>query len=205
MKAMLLIACTAVLAGATENCPVKDDFTGGKTQGVRPQDQGQFTADGWNVTTGQTQIKYDLGRHYRKGMVELQVRGPLRQPGKHSVIAGWNEEAAVDGDRKTQSFYQLRLTANTMMLRLTHRAGGRSFEGKAAPIDWKDGEWYTIKGTWDATGGENHLWLNGKRIQTGTFNGPFEGFRWFFLGKDNYQKQHAVPGLTYRNVKICVE
>lgn len=206
MKTLLLFTLTAVLvAAAAETCPVQEDFTKGKTKGLRPQDQGTFSPDGWKVTTEQTQIKYDLGRHYRKGTVELQVRGPMSQPKKHSLIAGWNEEAAVDGDRKTQSFYQLRLTGNTMMLRLTNRAGGKSFERKTAPIDWKDGEWYTVKGTWDTTGGESHMWLNGKLIQTGKFNGPFDGFRWFFLGKDNYQKQYAVPGLTYRNVKICVE
>lgn len=206
MKTLLFFTFTAVLAAAaTETCPVEEDFAKGTTKGARPQDQGQFTPDGWKITSEQTQIKYDLGRHYRKGTVEFQVRGPMSQPKKHSLIAGWNEEAAADGDRKTQSFYQLRLTDNTMMLRLTNRAGGRSFEGKTAPIDWKDGEWHTVKGTWDTTGGDNHMWLNGKLIKTGKFNAPFEGFRWFFLGKDNYQKQYSVPGLTYRKVKICVE
>ena len=201
-QALLLAFCVATAFG--ENCLVNEDFTRGKTKGLLLQDKGEWTREGWKVGSGQTQLKYDLGKHYKKGSVEIQVRGPLMQPKKHSLIAGWNEEAAADGDRKTQNFYQLRLQENAMMLRLTNRSGGRSFEGKTGPISWTDG-WHTVKGTWDTTGGENHLLLDGKLLRSGKFNAETEGFRWFFLGKDNYQKQYSVPGLIYRNVKICVE
>ena len=204
MKLRAVLLAFAVVSLFGENCLVNEDFTKGRTKGARPQDQGEWTKDGWKVGSEQTQLKYDLGRHYRKGSVEMQVRGPLSQPKKHSLIAGWNEEAAVDGDRKTQSFYQLRLQETGMMLRLSNRSGGKSFEGKTGPVQWTEG-WHTVRGTWDSAGGENHLWLDGKLLKTGKFNAEFDGFRWFFLGKDNYQKQYSVPGLIYRNVKICVE
>jgi len=191
-------------AACAETCPIKEALTSNKTSGVQPHDKGEWTREGWRVTTPNTQIKYDLGRFYSKGSVEMQVRGPLSQPLKHSLIAIWNEEAAVDGDRKTQSFYQLRLQETGMMLRLTNRSGGRSFEGKTGPINFGDG-WHTVRGAWDTKGGENHLSLDGRSIKSGKFNAAFPGFRWVFIGKDNYQKQFSVPGVEYRNLKVCVE
>jgi len=194
---MCYVACA-------DTCPINESLISKKTSGIQPHDKGEFTPEGWRVTTPNTQIKYDLGRFYSRGSVEMQVRGPLSQPLKHSLIALWNEEAAVDGNRKTQSFYQLRLQETGMMLRLTNRSDGRSFEGKTGSLDFGDG-WHTVRGTWDTKGGENHLWLDGKSIKSGKFNAEFPGFRWVFIGKDNYQEQFSVPGIEYRNLKVCVE
>lgn len=200
---VLFTIFVAGVAGA-QKCPIDEDFTAGRTQGARPQDPGEFTPEGWRVASERTQIKYDLGKHYRKGSVELEIRGPLNQPLKRTAFAAWNEEAGADGDRKTQGFYQLRFQEGTMMLRLTYRAGGRSFEGKTDPVPWQD-KWYKIRGTWDTAGGESHLWLDGKLLKSGKFNSAFEGFRWVFIGKDNYQQQFSIPGVVYRKLKVCVE
>jgi hypothetical protein len=203
MKRHLPLVCL-VAAAAAAQCPIVEDFTAGRTAGARLQDPGEFTAWGWRVTSEQSQIRYDLGRHYRKGSVELEIRGPLNQPLKRTAFAAWNEEAGADGDRKTQGFFQLRFQQGAMMLRLTYRPGGRSFEGKTEPVEWRD-KWYTIRGAWDTAGGESHLWLDGKLLKSGKFNSAFEGFRWVFIGKDNYQKQFSIPGVVYRSLKVCVE
>ncbi len=195
----LLLAAPAVFS----NCPVVEDFTAGRTSGVRLQDPGEFTAEGWRVTTERTQIRYDLGRHYTRGMVEIEIRGPLNQTGKRTAFAAWNEEAGEDGDRRTQAFFQLRLQEGGMMLRLTNRSGGRSYEGRTPPIAWED-RWYLIRGEWDTAGGESRLWLDGTLIQSGRFNARFGGLRWVFIGKDNYQQQWSVPGIVYRRLKVCV-
>jgi hypothetical protein len=185
------------------SCPIDEDFTRGKTAAVRPQDPGEFTAEGWRVSTLNTQLKYDLGRHYRKGRVEVEIKGPLQQKPKHSLFSAWNEEAGADGDRKTQGFFQLRLINDGMMLRLTYRAGGRSFEQAVAPLPWED-KWYRVEGTWDTTGGDSTLARDGVLLKTGKFNSPFEGFRWVFIGKDNYQRFASVPGVVYRKLRVCV-
>jgi hypothetical protein len=124
---------------------------------------------------------------------------------KRNAVALWNEEAAADGDRKTQGFYQLRFQEEGMMLRLSFRPGGRSYEGKTGPLDWDGSRWYTIRGAWDTAGGENRLWRDGKLIQQGKFNSAFPGFRWVFIGKDNYQQFHSIPGVTYKSLKVWVE
>ncbi|GAB4362575.1 MAG: hypothetical protein OHK0021_06610 [Bryobacter sp.] len=203
MKLLALITL-AISLSAAESCPIDEDFTRGRTQGQQPLDPGQWTPAGWRVDSQNTQLKYDLGRHYRKGSVEVVIQGPLNFPKKTSVVAGWNEEAAADGDRRTQNFLQLRLQFGGMMLRLTNRAGGRSFEKNTGPLEWGDG-WYRIRGEWDTAGGTNRLYLNDKLLQEGKFNAESPGLRWFFLGKDNYQKQWSVPGMVYRSFKLCVE
>lgn len=200
----LLLCFLAAGAAAATRCPIVEDFTTGRTTGARLQDPGEFTPEGWRVTSEQTQIRYDLGKHYRKGSVELEIKGPLNQPRKRTAFAAWNEEAGADGDRKTQAFFQLRFQQGAMMLRLTYRPGGRSFEGRTDPIEWRD-KWYKIRGAWDTTGGESHLWLDGRLLKSGRFNSAFEGLRWVFIGKDNYQKQFSIPGVVYRNLKVCVE
>jgi len=201
---MTVFASALLLAALAGPCPVVEDFTTGRTSGQRPQDPGEFTPDGWRVATQRTQIKYDLGRHYRKGTVELEIKGPLAQPLKRTAFAAWNEESGSDGDRKTQGFFQLRFQEQGMMLRLSYRAGGRSFEGKTGPVAWKDG-WHRIKGAWDTTGGVSSLWLDGKLVKSGSFNSAFNGLRWVFIGKDNYQQQWSIPGVVYRSLKVCVE
>ncbi|MDL5050988.1 hypothetical protein QQ054_33865 [Oscillatoria amoena NRMC-F 0135] len=190
------------LRGA-ETCPIQDDFTKGRASGAQLQEQGIWDQDGWKVAGERTQLKYDLGRHYRKGSIEVVVKGPLNYPAKTSVVAGWNEEAAEDGNRKTQNFIQLRLVEGGMMLRLTNRPGGRSFEQHTGPLDWGQ-DWYTIRGEWDTAGGLNRLYRNGKLIQEGKLNAETPGYRWFFLGKDNYQQQWSVPGMIYRSFRLCV-
>lgn len=205
----LLSAAVFSAAAATPLKPVIDEsFADGATRGVILQDCGEFTPDGWKVTTPRCQIRWDLGRFYSRGQVEVILRGPLRVTGpneKRIAVALWNEEAAADGDRKTQGFYQLRFQEDGMMLRLTFRPGGRSCEGKTGPLDWDENRWYTIRGTWDTAGGENRLWRDGKQIQQGKFNSVFPGFRWVFIGKDNYQQFHSIPGVVYKSLKVWVE
>lgn len=185
-------------------CPVNEDFTLGRTVGRRPQDAGEFTGEGWRVGSAQTQIAYDLGQFHARGTVELEVKGPLRQAPKRTLFAAWNEEAGADGDRKTQSFFQLRLQQEGMMLRLTNRAGGRSFEGRTRALPWTEG-WHTVRGVWDTSGGANYLLVDGLVLREGRFNAEIPGFRWLFIGKDNYQKQWSVPGVVYRRIKVCVD
>lgn len=200
---LLLLPLPPAASAQPPACLVDEDFTSGRTDATRPRDPGEFTPDGWRVRSLESQLKYDLGRHYRKGRVELEVRGPLRQKSKHSLFSAWNEEAASDGDRKTQGFFQLRLVDEGMMLRLTYRPGGRSFEEAAAPLQWDD-RWYRIEGVWDTSGGESMLWRDGVLLKKGAFNRPFEGFRWLFIGTDNYQGFTSIPGAVYRKLKVCV-
>jgi len=203
LPALILLAVPFRAAGAPPVCPIDEDFTAGRTAAARPRDPGEFTPDGWRVRSFDSQLKYDLGRHYRKGLVEIEIRGPLKQKPKHALFSAWNEEAASDGDRKTQGFFQLRLIDEGMMLRLTYRPGGRSFEGATGPLDWED-KWYRIEGTWDTAGGESTLKRDGVLLKSGKFNAPFEGFRWVFIGTDNYQDFRAIPGMVYRRLKVCV-
>ncbi|MGH9672629.1 MAG: hypothetical protein ACRD44_05560 [Bryobacteraceae bacterium] len=154
-----------------------------------------------------SQIRYDLGRFHSAGVVEIVLRGPLRIEGegmKRNAVALWNEEAGADGDRKTQSFFQLRFQEGGMMLRLSNRSGGRSFEGQTGTLDWNENRWYTIRGEWNAAAGKNHLWRDGELLKSGSFNAAFPGFRWVFIGKDNYQRFHSIPGVVYRSLKVWV-
>lgn len=200
---LLLLSSPRADAGQPPACLVDEDFTAGRTAAQRPRDPGEFTAEGWRVRSRESQLKYDLGGHYRKGRVEIELKGPLRQKEKHTLFSAWNEEAASDGDRKTQGFFQLRLMEDGMMLRLTYRPGGRSFEGTVAPMEWED-RWYRIEGVWDTAGGESMLWRDGVLVKKGSFNQPFEGFRWVFIGTDNYQGFASIPGMVYRKLKVCV-
>lgn len=187
---------------------IDEDFRSGRANGVRLQDPGEWTGEGWKVTSERTQLRYDLGKHYARGVVEAVLRGPLRIEGedvKRNVVALWNEEAGADGNRLTQSFFQLRLQGGGMMLRLTNRAGGRSFEGQTAPLSWDSARWYTVRGEWNSAGGVNRLWRDGELLKAGEFNAAFPGFRWVFIGKDNYQRFHSIPGAVYRSLKVWVE
>lgn len=201
--ALFILGAAFPAQGAPPACLIDEDFTAGRTAAARLRDPGEFTAEGWRVRSPDSQLRYDLGRHYPKGAVEIEVRGPMRQEEKHSVFSAWNEEAGSDGDRKTQGFFQLRLMNGGMMLRLTYRPGGRSFEGEVAPLEWGD-KWYRIEGAWDTAGGESALKRDGVLLKAGKFNAPFEGFRWLFLGTDNYQNFRAIPGMTYRRLRVCV-
>lgn len=192
------------LQAAPPACLIDEDFTSGRTAAMRVRDPGEFTPEGWRVDSRASQLKYDLGKHYKKGRVEFEIRGPLRQIAKHSLFSAWNEEAGADGDRRTQGFFQLRLIDGGMMLRLTYRPGGRSFEQAAAPLDWED-RWYRIEGAWDTAGGESTLRRDGALLKSGKFNSAFEGFRWVFIGTDNYQNFASIPGVVYRRLKVCVE
>lgn len=203
LAVLALLFPVLAASGQPLRCPVDEDFTTGRTRAERPRDPGEFVPDGWRVRNFESQLKYDLGKHYRKGLVEIEIRGPLKQQPKHSLFSAWNEEAASDGDRKTQGFFQLRLINDGMMLRLTYRPGGRSFEGEVAPLEWKD-KWYRIEGTWDTAGGESTLKRDGVPLKAGKFNSAFEGFRWVFIGTDNYQDFRAIPGMVYRRLKVCV-
>lgn len=198
---LLLLARAA--AGGPPACLIDEDFTTARTAAQRPRDPGEFTPEGWRVRSSASQLRYDLGRHYRKGRVEFEIKGPLKQKEKHTLFSAWNEEAGSDGDRKSQGFFQLRLIEDGMMLRLTYRPGGRSFEQAAAPLEWEE-RWYRMEGTWDTTGGESTLWRDGILLKAGAFNRPFEGFRWVFIGTDNYQNFAAIPGMVYRRLKVCV-
>ena len=187
---------------------IDEDFRSGRANGVRLQDPGEWTGEGWKVTSERTQLRYDLGKHYARGVVEAVLRGPLRIEGedvKRNVVALWNEEAGADGNRLTQSFFQLRLQGGGMMLRLTNRAGGRSFEGQTAPLSWDSARWCTVRGEWNSAGGVNRLWRDGELLKAGEFNAAFPGFRWVFIGKDNYQRFHSNPGAVYRSLKVWVE
>lgn len=209
-RTLLSVACGAawtpllpLSAAQPAACAVDEDFTTGRTAASRPRDPGEFVPDGWRVRSHDSQLKYDLGRHYRRGRLEIELKGPLRHKPKHALFSAWNEEAASDGDRKTQGFFQIRLIDEGMMLRLTYRPGGRSFEHALAPLDWND-KWYQISAEWDTAGGESHLWRDGKLLISGRFNRPFSGFRWLFIGTDNYQNFSAIPGVIYRRLRVCV-
>jgi hypothetical protein len=182
---------------------VCDDFTTGRHSGTQPQQPGIFNSEGWYVNTNQCQIKYDLGEFKTHGIVEFYIKGPLDVDWKQIVFAVWNEEAATDGNRQTQAFFQLRLQEHGMMLRLTYRPGGSSFEGLTGTLSWDQNKWYHIKGEWDTRGGTCSLWRDGQLIKTGKFNSSFIGLRWCFIGKDNYKSSYvARPGVTYKNLKI---
>jgi hypothetical protein len=150
------------------------------------------------------QIRWDLGAFHPKGTIEFEIKGPLRQRAKHVLFSAWNESAGSDGDRKTQGFFHLRAMELGMMLRLTYRPGGKSFEGLTGPLAWPEPQaWVQIKGQWDTTGGDNILWWQGQEVQRGRYNRSFEGFRWIFLGRDNYKPDNlGVAGANYRNMRL---
>ena len=180
----------------------------GSTIGQRPLDAGVWLPDGWQADTQRCQIRYDLGRFCQRGAIEFEVRGPLSQMGKRVIFAAWNEEAGTDSDRASQGFFQLRLFERGMMLRLTYRPGGRSYEGKTGALEWPDGEtWVHVRAEWDTAGGDNVVWRDGAEVQRGRFNRSFDGFRWLFLGRDNYKPGTSFipdPGLVYRNLRFEV-
>jgi hypothetical protein len=182
------------------------DLSAGATTSpaARPHDPGEFTAEGWRINSARCQLKYDLGRAWPCGRIDVAVRGPLNSVDKRLILALWNEEAATDGDRKSQSFLQARLMQRGAMLRLTHRAGGSSFEGLSAPLVWNPANWVRFRITWDTRpGGVCELWRDGELLQRGTYNSSHPGLRWLFLGCDNYQElSHSIMGLTFRDLQI---
>lgn len=197
ISSLLFTVATTALADITEKLSAPP-----KGAEVRAG-MSAFTPEGWSVKQGDAQIRWDLGKFYRKGTVEFEIKGPLAHEPKRILFAAWNESPATDGDRKTQAFFQIRLIDNGMMLRLTNRSGGRSFEQATGPLKWADDQWVKVKGTWDTAGGECVLWRDGVEMKRGKFNASFPGFRWVFLGRDNYQPGYvAVAGTMYRNFRL---
>lgn len=196
----------SVIDGLSYSNLVNDDFTTSIISGVRSQDQGILDKNGWHINSTNCQVKYDLGKFYTDGIVEFDVKGPLSQRGKRVLFAAWNEECAKDGDRKTQGFFQIRVQNHGMMLRLTYRPGGRSYEGYTSKLHWDREKLYHIKCNWNTQNETCNLWRDEQLLISGKFNAPFDGFRWCFIGKDNYKPKYlSITNITYKNLSIYVK
>jgi hypothetical protein len=176
---------------------------------IFPRGRGRFEAGGWRLQTEDDQLVIDLGSLQPRGTVELEIAGPVAQPDKRILLAAWPDAAAEENVTRKETardaaFFQVRLQERGMMLRLTHRPGGHSFEGLSPALPWKDAGFHHIKATWNTAGGDSVLWLDGKELQRGRFKGSFAGFRYLFLGRDNYRPDmaRAIPGLVIRNLQV---
>jgi hypothetical protein len=98
-----------------------------------------------------------------------------------------------------------------MMLRLTNRSGGSSFEGLNTNVELVNDTWHKVTGHFDTQGGTNDLYLDGELVSEGNFNADFDGLRYVWIGTDNYFKGceggtdpgwGAIEGLTYRYLKV---
>jgi hypothetical protein len=193
-----------------EKRPGIDDPLIGKTIGIRSQDQGEFTKEGWKVTTPSCQIKYDLGKLYQKGTVEFDIKGELEQEPKRIVFAAWdkdyNSTPESSDSRESQSFFQVRIADEGMVLRITNRGEGGTMEKHTGPLKWGDKDkWVHVKAIWDTrgVGGQSKLWRDGVEVRHGIYKGKIPGFRWVYLGRDNYGNGYkSVPGFTFRNLKV---
>jgi hypothetical protein len=194
----------------TEKKPGINDPLLGKTIGVRAQDPGEFTSDGWRVTTPTCQIKYDLGKLYQKGTVEFEIKGELEQEPKRIVFAAWdkdyNSTPEKSDSRESQSFFQVRIADEGMVIRITDRGEGGTMEKHTGPLKWGDKDkWVHVKATWDTrgAGGVSRLWRDGIEVRHGIYKSKLPGFRWVYLGRDNYGNGYrSVPGFTFRNLKV---
>lgn len=104
--ATVLFSLTAWACPTTDEppfCLIEEDFSRGITVPSKARDPGEFTPEGWHVRGFESKLKYDLGHHYRKGVVEFTRRGPLRQSAKHTLFSASNEESGSDGDRRGYS------------------------------------------------------------------------------------------------------
>jgi hypothetical protein len=198
-----------------------DSLASGKSSGTQPLGKGKFTKEGWQVTDETSQIKYDLGAHYTKGTAEFEMKGPLKQTEKRTVFGLWPTEDASEtveqrDKEKKAAFHQVRLFEGGLMFRFSHRPSGSNLEKGTGAIAWEapDGKgkpgsstdgWHHVKTTWDTDGGTSRLWIDGKEVLSGTYKTKFPGFRWAFLGRDNYRPHgigQAVPGVVFRNLKV---
>ena len=125
MKTLLTITALVDAAVTPALADIAEKLTAPpKGAEVRPG-MSAFTPEGWSVQQGDAQIRWDLGKFYRKGTVEFEIKGPLSHEPKRILFAAWNDSAATDGDRKTQEIFQIRPIGNGMMLRATNRSGAR--------------------------------------------------------------------------------
>lgn len=180
------------------NCPIQEDFTTGSTQGVQSLEPGVFTSEGWRVQSENSQLKFDLGRRYSRGTVEIEMKGPLYQLLKRAVFSADYDDAA----KGTSGLFQLHLQKGGMSLRLLR--GEEEFEAATSAMNWKEG-WYTVRARWDTAGGDNALFLDGQLLRIGQLQTRFEGLRWLFLGRDSSPAYLSVPGVVYRRLKVCVD
>jgi hypothetical protein len=195
-----------------EDRPSLEEPLRDRTTALTPRDPGRFTGEGWQVTSPDSQLMWDLGQPAASGTIEFEVKGDLQQSGKRVLCALWNTPAGSEKDAAGQpvprvSFLQLRLMDDGMMLRLT--GSGPKFttmEKFTGPLAWpaRD-QWVHFKivfGTRD--GAPLRFFRDGIELRHATVAGDIpSGFRYVFLGRDNYKRAYtAIPGLTFRNVRI---
>jgi hypothetical protein len=199
-----------------------EDFTTGTTSGTPGIHPGTFTEEGWLVSDFDSQLLWDLGQHYVRGSMEVEVKGPViivnDGDTKKPFVSLWNTEIGRNcdedrGEGDITAFYQWRFQAEGMMLRLTNRPGGSSHEGLNTNLELSEEDWHVVTGVFDTQGGTNALYLDGQLVNQGTFNAPFDGLRYVWIGTDNYFRGcddggmpnpgwGAIEGLTYRNFKV---
>jgi len=183
----------------------------GSTHAQTPLDPGQLTPGGWKVTSGNSQLVWDLGRAYDEGTIEFEAKGDWLPEDKRVLFALWNvpegsETAGAGKTIKQAALFQLRLMDEGMMLRLTASGQARTIEKHTGPLTWPDPDrWVHIKATFTTrNGGICRLWRDGAEIRHGALRGNVSpGFRYVFLGRDNYKGSYlAIPGFMFRNLRI---
>jgi hypothetical protein len=184
-----------------------DEPLRGQTKAEVRRDPGRLTPEGWQVTTKESQLRWDLGKLYRRGTVEFEVRGHLEQEDKRILFALWDvEEGAENQEKGTGNFFQIRLMDEGMMLRLTARGKVKTIEKHTGLLAWPSPDtWVHVKATFDTREGQIlRLWRDGKEMRVAKLRGgSIPGFRYAFLGRDNYGDSYeAVPGFTFRNLKV---
>mgnify|MGYP001285226301 CR=1 FL=1 len=183
----------------------------GGSSAQTPLDPGQFTSAGWNVTSENSQLMWDLGRHYDEGTIEFEARGDWLTEDKCVIFALWNVPEGTETNASRQrlkraALFQLRLMDEGMMLRLTASGQAKTIEKHTGVLTWPGRDrWVHIKATFTTrNGGICRLWRDGIEIRNGSLRGNVApGFRYVFLGRDNYKDGYvAIPGFMFRNLRI---
>jgi len=201
-------------ASASGGTPIVSDLNESLLGGAAaqtPLEPGQFTLEGWKVTSERSQLVWDLGRNYDEGTIEFEAKGDWLPEDKRVLFALWNvpegsETGASGKPIKKAAFFQIRLMDEGLMLRLTASGQAKTIEKHTGVLAWPDRDrWVHIKATFTTrNGGICRLWRDGVEIRKGALRGNVApGFRYVFLGRDNYKGGYvAIPGFVFRHLRI---
>ncbi|MGH7944020.1 MAG: LamG-like jellyroll fold domain-containing protein [Opitutaceae bacterium] len=201
VPSLFVLACVSVEVNASNRpgSPALDEPLSGSTRAQTLRDPGTLTAEGWKVTSEDSQLRWDLGRPYQKGTIEFEVKGELNQEDKKVLFALWE---TTSGGKQSEPRLQVRVQDEGMLLVILGN-GVKALEKHTGPLAWpaKD-QWVHIKVTFDTQGGISRMWRDGVLVRHGKLRGNVPGLRYAFLGQDNYHNYKSIVGLVFRNLRI---
>lgn len=179
-------APSAVIFQQTVEKIVLHDHLFGKTMGTR--NGGRFVPEGgWQVTSKEDMIFYDLGRYVENGALTLRVRNfkPSEQNAfrRHHIISmfrnPWGNHQSVENQENLWDFHTgFNFTPGIKLLSYTDN---RYEHQTVVRDDWQREATYQITIIWQ--GKELRYYRDGVPIARHTHEGPMQ-LRYLYLGRD---------------------